>query len=142
MGSRENEITVQAYTLSVVTPPRVHSAFLPVQAMSQGTRQEAKRRQILSGWAIPIGTKPAPLQWAEHGARIYQRQTENTPEERYELNEQFSYSPDAKDATGIAANGGHLVDNFLFIPIAVFASGDKLHPMDHRTLREVLYLLK
>lgn len=44
VGSRENEITVQAYTLSVFTPPIVHSAFLPVLAMSHGTQQEAKRR--------------------------------------------------------------------------------------------------
>lgn len=62
--------------------------------------------------------------------------------EKYELNEQFSYSPDAKDAGELAENGGCLMDSFLFISISVFAFGNKLYPMDCRTLREVLYLLK
>lgn len=46
--------------------------------------------------------------------------------EKYELNEQFSYSQDAKDARELAEKGGCLMDNFLFISISVFAFGDKL----------------
>ena len=122
-----------ASTLSAIYSPRAHSAFLPVQVVCHGIAQEAKREY--SEWPGNFSwnqVSPSAVSTAEcppwpTNIRL------KTFHKRYELNEQFSYSPDAKGAMGLDENGGCLMDNFLCVSTAVFTFGDKFHPTNLRT---------
>lgn len=86
VGPIGNKITMQAYSLSPIYCTQ--GSFSTSTNSGSVLRYKGKKLKdgTVNGWAISLGTRPAPSQWAESGARIYQYQTENIPEGKYELN--------------------------------------------------------